>query len=554
MPKRKTDKEFKSEVRALVGDKYSVLSNYVNSKKKVLIRHNKCGRSWEVIPNNFLRGARCPYCSNTYHTKRTNKQFVSELIDLVGNGYTVLDKYQGSDIKIRFKHNICGNIFLSTPYRFLKMGQRCPKCSRIESAKKHRQTNQSFKNHVKRLVGNEYTFLDPYQGSKVKIRVRHNKCGNIYKVTPYKFLDNRRCPYCLQSRGENKIDFILKNSVLYYSYPYKTSDLVDKQELHYDFCIPSQKILIEYQGRQHYEPVDYFGGEASFKKQQKHDQMKREYAKNHGYKLIEVPYYINTKDSIKEYLISKGLKLQTKINKNKISFKQVVPKEVHQLMTIYHYLHRTVICSYAFAMYYQEELVGMVTYSPVRKSLAQSISDKATRDNTLELSRLYIKDEVSQNIPNITSEFVGWSLRQLKKQGNWYIISFADSGMNHIGAIYQATNFLYCGHTKDGIFCYNGPGRKGGAWVAGTKYRFFIVRSMKYRYVKFIGSKTFKKHARKELKFNIKDYPKSNNVHYSVGDTEDRYIKDRKTGKIYSEKELLKAFPDYDWNSKGQNW
>ena len=121
-----------------------------------------------------------------------------------------------------------------------------------------------------------------------------------------------------------------------------------------------------------------------------------------------------------------------KVNKNKLEFRQVGSKDLFVLMQKYHYLHRRVATKFSYGLYYQNGLVGMVTYSPVRISLAHSISDKATKDNTLELSRLYIKDEVSQTVPNITSGFVGWSLRQLKQHGNWYIIIFADSGMQLI--------------------------------------------------------------------------------------------------------------------------
>ena len=56
----------------------------------------------------------------------------------------------------------------------------------------------------------------------------------------------------------------------------------------------------------------------------------------------------------------------------------------------------------------------------------------------------------------------------------------------------------------------------------------------------FLGSKTFKKQARKTLKFEIEPYPKQDSVHYSVGDTEERLIRDRGTGKIWKESELVK--------------
>ena len=76
----------------------------------------------------------------------------------------------------------------------------------------------------------------------------------------------------------------------------------------YDFYIHSQSILIEYQGIQHYQPIDYFGGNSAFKKQQKHDKMKSDYAKNHHYNLIAIPYTEDTFSKIKKYLIKHGLK------------------------------------------------------------------------------------------------------------------------------------------------------------------------------------------------------------------------------------------------------
>lgn len=57
-----------------------------------------------------------------------------------------------------------------------------------------------------------------------------------------------------------------------------------------DIYIPSQSIGIEYQGRQHYEPVKYFGGEKHFTYQQRSDERKRNLCADHGIKLIEWPY------------------------------------------------------------------------------------------------------------------------------------------------------------------------------------------------------------------------------------------------------------------------
>lgn len=50
-------------------------------------------------------------------------------------------------------------------------------------------------------------------------------------------------------------------------------------------------VLLECNGKQHYKPIEYFGGEEKFKIQQEHDERKRKYAKEHNIKLLEIPYW-----------------------------------------------------------------------------------------------------------------------------------------------------------------------------------------------------------------------------------------------------------------------
>lgn len=92
-----------------------------------------------------------------------------------------------------------------------------------------------------------------------------------------------------------------------YEYQKTFDDLRDDKLLSYDFCIPSKNILIEYQGIQHYQPIDYFGGNTTFKKQRNHDKMKLEYAKANNYNLIAVPYTKDTFSKIKKYLLKHGI-------------------------------------------------------------------------------------------------------------------------------------------------------------------------------------------------------------------------------------------------------
>ena len=75
---------------------------------------------------------------------------------------------------------------------------------------------------------------------------------------------------------------------------YTFSDLkgINEGLLRFDFYININKpILIEFQGKQHYESSEYFGGEINLKHQQENDQIKREYCNHNNLILIEIPYY-----------------------------------------------------------------------------------------------------------------------------------------------------------------------------------------------------------------------------------------------------------------------
>ena len=169
MTKRKTDEEFKQEVYNLVGNEYAFLESYIGAMTKLKIEHNKCGNTYKVSPNNFLNGSRCPYCFG--NIKKTDEDFKHEVYTLVGDEYTFLEHYQGSTVKIKVKHNNCENVYEVSPNKFI-CGNRCPYCR----SRKDKKTDEEFRKEIYDLVGNEYLFLEPYQGALVKIKVSHDCC------------------------------------------------------------------------------------------------------------------------------------------------------------------------------------------------------------------------------------------------------------------------------------------------------------------------------------------------------------------------------------------
>ena len=81
----------------------------------------------------------------------------------------------------------------------------------------------------------------------------------------------------------------------------------------YDFYLPDENILIEFQGEQHEHPVTFGGRSKSeavsdYAKQQEHDNRKRDYALSHSINLLEIWYYdINKIEEIMTKTL--GLKL-----------------------------------------------------------------------------------------------------------------------------------------------------------------------------------------------------------------------------------------------------
>jgi len=76
------------------------------------------------------------------------------------------------------------------------------------------------------------------------------------------------------------------------------------QRQHLDIYIPKLKLAIEYQGEQHFKPIDLWGGVEGLKTSQKRDEKKREVCKRHG---IAISYF-SYKDEVSGELIRNKLK------------------------------------------------------------------------------------------------------------------------------------------------------------------------------------------------------------------------------------------------------
>lgn len=294
---QKSHEQFCEEVYNLVKNEYIILSEYTKYHEYVKIKHNTCGYEYPVTPANFISGYRCPKCSG--NIKSNTEEFKEKIFKLYGNEYDILGEYINSYTKIRVRHNICNEMYMVRPNDILS-GNKCFKCSGLE-----RKTLDIIKDEIFSLVNEEYKVDGEYKNNKSKLTFTHKLCGESFDMKINNFLNGQRCPICAESKGEQEIrKYLDKNNISYGSQKeFEGLTGVNNGSLSYDFYLPHVNTLIEYQGQFH----DGSSGEYSkvnLEQQQEHDFRKRNYAKQNGYKLLEIWYYDfdNIDQILTEYL------------------------------------------------------------------------------------------------------------------------------------------------------------------------------------------------------------------------------------------------------------
>lgn len=114
------------------------------------------------------------------------------------------------------------------------------------------------------------------------------KLVNWIAKQPYKWRGKTmRKPATHSSKGERLVEDILRKHGLNYETQYALGDYV-----HVDFAVHKgeQVYFIEYDGRQHYHPVKFFGGHWRFFLQRLHDKLEDMEARSQGIPMLRIRY------------------------------------------------------------------------------------------------------------------------------------------------------------------------------------------------------------------------------------------------------------------------
>lgn len=291
-----TNEEFIEMVKERFEGKIKPLGEYEGSQTKMVFKCNICDNEWEATPNVISRTTYgCPHCAakqiaeKNAKTAKTNFQFLKDLKNVHGENIKLVGRYKNNHTKIMFKCETCNHEWQAVPNHILNK-RGCPKC-----AGKIKLTNEEFVKRVRYVHGNKIKPLGKYKNNKAKLLLKCNDCGHEWKARPYNIIGNKSgCPECASnSKGEDEIKKYLDEQGINYEREYSFSDLKHKIRLRYDFAIFDGKELlglIEFDGIQHFKPIDYFGGIEEFKITKKRDELKNDYCKAKGIPLLRIPY------------------------------------------------------------------------------------------------------------------------------------------------------------------------------------------------------------------------------------------------------------------------
>jgi Zn finger protein HypA/HybF involved in hydrogenase expression len=266
---------------------YQIEDRFYRVNEKIKILCSKHGYFKQTIHNHFYIGNKCSKCS-IYHKIKPS----CELLEFIKDNKIEIIEYKGSRSNSKFRCEN-GHIFNSNVSNLKKY--RCSKCNRqkINSIERDKFINES------KLVWGDIIKIDYetliYNGKRRKMIVS-SEVGLIEQIP-----DNHLKGFLpRKSTGEEIIKSILDRKYIRYEREKTFEGCFNRKKLRFDFYLPDLNTCIEFNGIQHYEPIEKFGGVKSLKYQINNDRIKYNFCISNGINLIIISYKDNINEKIKK--------------------------------------------------------------------------------------------------------------------------------------------------------------------------------------------------------------------------------------------------------------
>lgn len=261
-----------------------IVDEFVNTMSDLTAKCLVDGHIWTTRGNRLLNGHGCPKCAGQHVT---NDDFLNKVKEANLN-FLPLEKYKNTKTKLLCKCLIDGHEWKCLPNDLFKISG-CPQCKKEKMIKLFSKSNDDFV-HELYIKNKDVEILGEYKNIKTKIKTRCLIHDHIWDASPNHLLNGHGCPQCVESVGEKKIRNILENKNILFTTQKTFDGCADKNKLRFDFFLDEYNICIEYNGKQHYEPIKHFGGNESFIETERRDNIKREFCKLNNIELIEIKY------------------------------------------------------------------------------------------------------------------------------------------------------------------------------------------------------------------------------------------------------------------------
>ena len=359
MSKKKTHEEYVAQV-AEINPSIEVVGEYIDAKTKILHRCKIDGYEWSPSPSSVISGRGCPECRNRILSEKmslSHDEYVNRVKNINPN-IEVISQYTNSENRVKFHCMVDDYVWSALPYSILR-GSGCPRCSSrerytaVDFIKKANKLNKKIKvigeyinkdTKIKCTCQNEHEFemlpgnilkgqgcsicsgiatrtqeeyirevseinkdievLETYINASTPIAHMCKKCYTIWRPRPNHVLEGHGCPVCNSSIGERIVKNYLDSNCINYIQQYKFQDCKDIHRLPFDFYLSDYNILVEYDGIQHFQPVEMFGGVEEFEITKKHDNIKNNYCILNNIPLLRILYDEDVKLKLDEFLAS----------------------------------------------------------------------------------------------------------------------------------------------------------------------------------------------------------------------------------------------------------
>lgn len=299
--RKRTHEEYVEELK-LKNPTVEVVDKYIDSRTKIMHHCLVHDVYWETTPDRVLRGSGCEKChaekSSASRTKAT-EQYIAE-VKKANPNIVVLEPYVNTKTPILHKCTIHNVVWKAYPDNILR-GCGCYKCGNEKIGDKNRKNYEQYVEELKAKNPNVIV-IGSYINALTPILHRCLIDGCEWYAAPANLLYGYGCPKCQESKGEKAITQWLDNNNIEYVRQETFDNCRDKRPLPFDFYLPKYNIAIEYDGRQHYEPTEHFGGKDAFTIRQEHDKIKNVYCKENNIKLIRISYLQDVNKELNNFL------------------------------------------------------------------------------------------------------------------------------------------------------------------------------------------------------------------------------------------------------------